>query len=126
MLSDVKVQTAWSSRGSRVWSSLCPVSTVPPGRCFLVARWHLKSSSPTTQNSGSTFSLRGDSVLVSLNTLGNHRPWLRFINGEMKAHRDSMTCEGHTLNPQQRQKKLERLLHPHLEPFNSLEPLRWL
>lgn len=101
-------------------------SSSPLRRCFLVARWYVRASPPTTQSSGSMFSFRGDSILVALNTLGNHRYWLHFINGEMKAHRVSMTCEGHTLNPQQRQKKLERLLRPHLEPFNSLEPLRWL
>lgn len=62
-------------------------------------------------------------IQVSLNILeiNMYRP--NFINGELKAHRDLVTCTGHTLNEQQRWKKLERLLWPHLESFNSLDPL---
>lgn len=61
-------------------------------------------------------------IQVPLNILEINIYWPNFINGELKAHRDLVTCAGHTLNEQQRRKELESLLWPHLEAFNSFDP----
>ena len=65
-------------------------------------------------------------IQVSLNILNTNMYRPSFINGELKAHRDLVTFAGHTLNEQQRWKKLESLLWPHLESFNSFDPLQWV
>lgn len=85
----------------------------------------MASSGNNTQKSGGEFALC-KWLQVSLNTLkiNMYRP--SFINGELKAHRGLVTCAGHTLNEQQRCKKLERLLWPHLGSFNSSDPLWWV